>query len=65
MPKAMVRLAAGRKQMSREAVCLCFLAGANSIFFGERLLTTPNPPQDEDAEFIRELGLQAMHPAVG
>lgn len=65
MPKAMVRLAAGRKQMTREAVCLCFLAGANSIFFGERLLTTPNPPPDEDGEFIRELGLRAMHPAAG
>jgi biotin synthase len=65
MPQAMVRLAAGRKQMTREAVCLCFLAGANSIFFGERLLTTPNPPPDEDAEFIRELGLEAMHPAAG
>jgi biotin synthase len=65
MPKAMVRLSAGRKQMTREAVCLCFLAGANSIFFGERLLTTPNPPPDEDAEFIRELGLEAMHPVAG
>lgn len=63
MPKAMVRLAAGRKQMTREAVCLCFLAGANSIFFGERLLTTPNPPPDEDADFVRELGLEAMQPA--
>lgn len=65
MPKAMVRLAAGRKQMTREAVCLCFLAGANSIFFGERLLTTPNPPPDEDGEFIRELGLRAMDPTAG
>jgi biotin synthase len=65
MPKAMVRLAAGRKQMTREAVCLCFLAGANSIFFGERLLTTPNPLPDEDAELIRELGLEAMKRAAG
>jgi biotin synthase len=60
MPQSMVRLAAGRKQMSREAVLLCFLAGANSIFTGEKLLTTPNPGQDEDAELLEELGLKAM-----
>jgi len=61
MPQARVRLAAGRKQMSREAVLLCFLAGANSIFTGEKLLTTPNPAPDEDAEMLRELGLKPMH----
>jgi biotin synthase len=60
MPRSMVRLAAGRKQMSREAVCLCFLGGANSIFCGEKLLTTPNPAADEDAELIRQLGLRPM-----
>lgn len=60
MPKAVVRLAAGRKQMSREAVLLCFLAGANSIFTGEKLLTTPNPAPDEDCELLRELGLKPM-----
>jgi biotin synthase len=60
MPRAMVRLAAGRKQMSHEAVLLCFLAGANSIFTGEKLLTTPNPAPDEDAELLRELGLKPM-----
>ncbi|HKV92417.1 MAG TPA: biotin synthase BioB [Candidatus Angelobacter sp.] len=60
MPRSMVRLAAGRKQMSREAILLCFLAGANSIFTGEKLLTTPNPGQDEDAELLEELGLKAM-----
>ena len=51
MPASRVRLAAGRQQMSREAVALCFLAGANSIFTGEKLLTTPNPgaTQDESA----------------
>src|SRR5215467_6306422 len=54
MPRARVRLAAGRKQMSREAVLLFFLAGANSIFTGERLLTTPNPAPDEDDEMLRE-----------
>jgi biotin synthase len=60
MPKSMVRLAAGRKQLSREAILLCFLAGANSIFTGERLLTTPNPAPDEDAAMLEELGLRPM-----
>lgn len=60
MPQSMVRLAAGRKQMSREAILLCFLAGANSIFTGEKLLTTPNPGQDKDVEMLEELGLKAM-----
>jgi len=60
MPRAMVRLAAGRKQMSREAILLCFFAGANSIFTSERLLTTPNPAPDEDAAFLEDLGLKAM-----
>ena len=60
MPRSMVRLAAGRRQMSREAVLLCFLAGANSIFTGERLLTTPNPAPDEDTELLEDLGLKAM-----
>jgi biotin synthase len=60
MPRSMVRLAAGRKQMSREAVLLCFLAGANSIFTGEKLLTTPNPAPDEDSEMLSELGLRPM-----
>jgi biotin synthase len=60
MPASMVRIAAGRKHMSREAVTLCFLAGANSIFTGDRLLTTPNPGTDEDADLLRDLGLKAM-----
>jgi len=64
MPKAMVRLAAGRKQMSREAVLLCFMAGANSIFYGEKLLTTPNPAANEDTSLLRDLGLTPMQPAV-
>ena len=62
MPKSMVRLAAGRKQMSREAVLLCFMAGANSIFFGDKLLTTANPALDEDTEFLRSIGLTPMQP---
>jgi biotin synthase len=60
MPRARVRLAAGRKHLSREAVLLCFLAGANSIFCGDKLLTTPNPAVDEDAELLRQLGLKPM-----
>ncbi len=60
MPASMVRLAAGRKQMSREAAALCFLAGANSLFIGEKLLTTPNPLPDEDETLFRELGLETF-----
>ena len=62
MPRSMVRLAAGRKQMTREAILLCFLAGANSIFSGEKLLTTPNPAPDEDTDLLRDLGLKPMGP---
>jgi biotin synthase len=62
MPGSRVRLAAGRKQLSREAVTLCFLAGANSIFVGEKLLTTPNPGPDEDQELLENLGMQPLEP---
>lgn len=62
MPKAMVRLAAGRRELSAEAQALCFLAGANSIFGGEKLLTTPNPGVDEDAKLFEALGLSALEP---
>jgi biotin synthase len=58
MPAAMVRLSAGRRSLTREAVSLCFLAGANSVFMGEKLLTTPNPGRDEDERLFRDLGLQ-------
>ncbi len=64
MPASVVRLAAGRAQLSREAVLLCFMAGANSIFYGEKLLTTPNPAPDEDGDLLRELGLTAMQQPV-
>ena len=57
MPASRVRLAAGRKQLSAEAVTLCFLAGANSIFVGEKLLTTPNPGPDEDELLLQSLGM--------
>jgi biotin synthase len=56
-PKARVRLSAGRDRMSRELQVLCFLAGANSIFFGDKLLTAPNPAATEDAELFRAMGL--------
>jgi len=60
MPESRVRLAAGRKQLSQEAVTLCFLAGANSIFIGEKLLTTPNPGRDEDDELLDTLGMRPL-----
>jgi len=60
MPKSRVRLAAGRKQLSPEAVTLCFMAGANSIFVGEKLLTTPNPGPDEDEQLLQTLGLKPL-----
>jgi biotin synthase len=63
MPKSRVRLAAGRMQLSREATALCFFAGANSIFVGEKLLTTPNPEPSEDEILLESLGLEAMLPA--
>jgi biotin synthase len=60
MPASRVRLAAGRKQLSPEAVTLCFLAGANSIFVGEKLLTTSNPGPDEDERLLQSLGLKPL-----
>jgi biotin synthase len=58
--KARVRLSAGRDRMSRELQVLCFLAGANSIFFGEKLLTAPNPAAEEDAALFRAMGLPVL-----
>ncbi len=60
MPKSMVRLSAGREEMSDETQALCFLAGANSIFYGPKLLTTPNPDQDQDRALLNRLGLVPM-----
>jgi biotin synthase len=62
MPRARVRLSAGRTALSREAQTLCFLAGANSIFYGEKLLTTPNPETDADEKLLAELGLTGLPP---
>ncbi len=58
MPRARVRLSAGRKSLSREAQTLCFLAGANSIFYGERLLTTANADEDADVALLADLGIR-------
>jgi biotin synthase len=60
MPKAMVRLSAGRQEMSEGIQALCFLAGANSIFYGDRLLTTGNPETARDHALMERLGLHAM-----
>ena len=60
MPGSMVRLSAGREDMSEETQALCFLAGANSIFYGPKLLTTPNPGRDRDMALLDKLGLRAM-----
>jgi biotin synthase len=62
MPRAMVRLSAGRTALSREAQVLCFMAGANSIFYGEKLLTTPNPEAGDDDRLLAELGLRGLKP---
>jgi biotin synthase len=59
-PKSMVRLSAGREHMSREQQALCFLAGANSIFIGGKLLTTANPEQSEDEKLLSDLGMRPM-----
>jgi len=59
-PQSMVRLSAGRQQMSRETQALCFLAGANSIFVGDQLLTTSNPEMSEDARLLEDLGMKPM-----
>ncbi len=64
MPKAMVRLSAGRQEMGDAVQALCFLAGANSIFYGEKLLTTGNPDVDNDQALFARLGLQPMNPAA-
>jgi len=60
MPASMVRLSAGRAEMSDELQALCFFAGANSIFYGEKLLTTGNPDTERDQELFARLGLMPM-----
>ena len=63
MPKAMVRLSAGRTQMSDETQTLCYLAGANSIFLGDKLLTTENPDKNDDFALLNKLGLHQLDPS--
>ncbi len=60
MPHSFVRLSAGREEMNEQTQALCFLAGANSIFYGEKLLTTANPAADKDKALFKKLGLEAM-----
>ena len=62
MPRSMVRLSAGRLSLSEEAQALCFLAGANSVFLGDRLLTTPNPSAESDRRLFDRLGLRLQAP---
>ena len=58
MPKARVRLSAGRQELGRAIQAMCFMAGANSIFYGEQLLTTGNPEAEQDLALLAELGLK-------
>ena len=60
MPASHVRLSAGREEMSDETQALCFLAGANSIFYGEKLLTTANPEENKDMALFKKLGIEPM-----
>ena len=62
MPKAAVRLSAGREEMSEEMQSMAFFAGANSIFYGEKLLTTPNPSENDDLALMHKLGIKALIP---
>jgi biotin synthase len=62
MPASVVRFAAGRLDMDAAAQALAYFAGANSIFYGEKLLTTPNPAGAEDQEMLNRLGLKPMTP---
>ncbi len=64
MPTARVRLSAGRSQMNREAQILCLMAGANSIFYGEQLLTTPNTEESFDQKLLADVGLLPLEPTV-
>jgi biotin synthase len=64
MPKSFVRLSAGRSAMSDEMQALCFLAGANSIFVGDTLLTAGNPGEDHDSALFRRLGIEALEPGA-
>jgi biotin synthase len=62
LPRTKIRLSAGRSQLSREAQALCFFAGANSIFYGEKLLTTENPATADDKKLLDELDYKPQPP---
>jgi biotin synthase len=62
MPQSFVRLSAGREEMNEQTQALCYFAGANSIFYGEKLLTTPNPDADRDMQLFAKLGLKPLEP---
>ncbi|MGF1453153.1 MAG: biotin synthase BioB [Opitutales bacterium] len=64
MPRAMVRLSAGRTEMNDELQTLCYMAGANSIFLGDKLLTAENPAQEDDFKLLNKLGLHSLDPDV-
>jgi biotin synthase len=64
MPKARVRLSAGRREMGEAVQAMCFLAGANSIFYGDKLLTTGNPDADADMALLDKLGMRVRHTQV-
>jgi biotin synthase len=64
MPKARVRLSAGRQQMGEAIQALCFLAGANSIFYGDKLLVTGNPDTQADVDLLSRLGMTSGQPHV-
>ena len=60
MPASYIRLSAGRTEMTEEMQALCFLAGANSIFYGEKLLTTENPQIESDRDLLKRLGIASL-----
>lgn len=60
MPSSFVRLSAGRESMNESTQALCFLAGANSIFYGEKLLVTDNPELERDTKLFKKLGLKRL-----
>lgn len=64
MPKSFVRLSAGREKMNEQMQALCFFAGANSIFYGEKLLTTPNAEASQDMKLFEKLGIKPMQPVA-
>lgn len=64
MPTSHVRLSAGREQMNEQTRAMCFMAGANSIFYGCKLLTTPNPEEDKDLQLFRKLGINPQQTEV-